>query len=87
MNNDREEIPPEDECVIHYHPVPPAELSRYSIERDVHSERDIANYVEGQAPDEAIHHVELIKREVVVGEVYESGTLQQIKAAGGSSLI
>jgi hypothetical protein len=71
MNNDREEIPPEDECVIHYHPVPPAELSRYSIERDVHSERDIANYVEGQAPDEAIHHVELIKREVVVGEVYE----------------
>lgn len=71
MNNDREETPPEDECVIHDHPVPAAELFRYSIERDVHSERDIANYVEGQAPDEAIHHVELIKREAVVGEVYE----------------
>ena len=71
MNNDREENLPADECVFHDHPVPAEELSRYSIERDIHSERDIANYVEGQAPDEVIHHVELIKREIVVGEVYE----------------
>ena len=69
MNNDHQEALPEDECIIHDHPILAAELSRYSIERDVHSERDIANYVEGQAPDEAIHHVELIKREVVVGDV------------------
>lgn len=52
MKNDSEEIPLEDECVTHNHPVPAAELARYSIERDTHSERDIASYVEGQAPDE-----------------------------------
>lgn len=58
-------------CVIHAHPVPPEELGRYSVERDQHSERDIANYVEGQAPDETIQHVERIKKEVVVGDIYE----------------
>jgi len=58
-------------CVIHTHPVPPEELGRYSVERDQHSERDIANYVEGQAPDETIQHVERIKKEVVVGDIYE----------------
>lgn len=67
MENDRHVRPTDDECVIHDHPVPPEELGRYSIERDLHSERDIASYVEGQAPDETVQHVERIKKEVVVG--------------------
>jgi len=58
-------------CVFHDHPVPPDELSRYSPERDFHAEKDIASYVEGQAPDEVVLHVERIKKEVAVGEVYE----------------
>ncbi|EMR0690120.1 gamma-glutamylcyclotransferase [Pseudomonas aeruginosa] len=61
----------EGECVFHDHPVPPDELSRYSPDRDFHAERDIASYVEGQAPDEVVLHVEKIKKEVAVGEVYE----------------
>lgn len=71
MSSSREESHSKDEDVIHDHPIPASELARYSIERDVHSEREIGNYVEGQAPDEVVHHVELIKREVVVGDAYE----------------
>jgi hypothetical protein len=62
---------PETECVVHDHPVPASELGRYSVERDPHSEQDIASYVEGQAPDETVQHVERVKREVVLGDVYE----------------
>ncbi len=32
---------------------------------------DIANYVHGQARDETVQHVEKVKQEVVLGEVYE----------------
>lgn len=60
-----------EDCVVHDHPVPPEELSRYSVDRDPYSEADIANYVEGQAPDEEVHHVERIKTEVVLGDTYE----------------
>jgi hypothetical protein len=61
----------EENHVAHTHPVPAGELSRYSIDGDRHSEADIANYVHGQAPDETVQHVEKIKQEVVLGEVYE----------------
>jgi hypothetical protein len=72
MEKESEDQEPEqDECVIHTHPVPPGELDRYSVEGDPHSERDIASYVEGQAPDESIQHVEKIKHEIVIGDVYE----------------
>jgi hypothetical protein len=60
-----------DDCIVHTHPVPAGELSRYSVEGDPHSETDIANYVHGQARDETVQHVEKIKQEVVLGEVYE----------------
>lgn len=60
-----------DECIVHTHPVPAGELSRYSVEGDPHSEADIANYVSGQARDETVQHVEKIKHEVVLGETYE----------------
>jgi hypothetical protein len=67
------ESPPEDadECVVPTHPVPPEELHRYSPERDVLAEQDIAGYVEWQASDEAVQHVEQVKREVVLGQVYD----------------
>jgi hypothetical protein len=60
-----------DECVVPSHPVPAQELARYSVESDLHSERDIANYVESQARDESVQHVERIKREIVLGGTYE----------------
>lgn len=59
------------ECVIHEHPVPPGELNRYAVESDPHSEIDIARYMEIQAQDETVQHVEKIKREIVLGEAYD----------------
>lgn len=58
-------------CTVPSHPVPARELAQYSVERDPHSEQDIANYVEGQARDETVQHVEKIKQEVVLGDIYE----------------
>jgi len=62
---------PETECVVHDHPVPASELGRYSVDRDPHSEQDIASYVEGQARDEVVQHVERVKCEVVLGDTYD----------------
>lgn len=62
---------PEGECVMHEHPVPPGELDRYAVESDPHSEMDIARYVETEAQDETVQHVERIKREIALGEAYD----------------
>ncbi|MBL0312784.1 MAG: gamma-glutamylcyclotransferase [Holophagaceae bacterium] len=72
MDN-KQNVEPEEpnECVVHDHPVPPEELGRYSVEMDPHSEQDIAGYLEGQAPDETVQHVERIKKEIVLSDVYE----------------
>ena len=59
------------ECVTHSHPVPADKLGLYSVERDPHSEADIASYVEGQARGEAVQHVERIKHEMILGERYD----------------
>lgn len=59
------------DCAVHTHPIPAGELSKYSVDGDPPSEADIANYVEGQARDESIQHVERIKREIVLGDPYE----------------
>ena len=61
----------QDECVVHTHPVPAGELSRYSVEGDPHLEMDIANYVHREAQDENVQHVERIKTEIICGEVYD----------------
>lgn len=71
MNSESEKDPVEGECVVHTHPVPAGELSRYSVDGDPHSEMDIANYMLGQARDEIVQHVEKVKQEIVLGEVYE----------------
>jgi hypothetical protein len=60
-----------DGCVIPSHPVPAEELDRYSVTRDPHSEQNIANYVEAEAQDETVQHVERVKREAVLGAIYE----------------
>lgn len=60
-----------DECVVHDHPVPPEELHRYTTVRDPAAEQDIANYVEGQARDEEVQHVEKVKTEYVAGTTYD----------------
>lgn len=53
------------------HPVPAEHLRRYSVERDPFAEQDIADYVHSQARDEAVAHVERVKREVILGDPYE----------------
>lgn len=60
-----------DQCVVHDHPVPPGELDRYNADSDPHSEMDIARYVEVEAQDETVQHVERIKREIVLGDTYD----------------
>jgi len=65
-NNDEEA-----NCTIPSNLIPADELSRYSADRDPHLEQDIANYVQGQAPDEVVQNVEKVKQEVVLGEIYE----------------
>ncbi|MCG7926273.1 MAG: gamma-glutamylcyclotransferase [Candidatus Thiodiazotropha taylori] len=72
MESDKDNnIDSTDDCIVHDHPVPPEQLSRYSIDRDHYSESDIASYVEGQAQNENILHVERIKKEIVLGDIYE----------------
>jgi hypothetical protein len=61
---------PTDECVVHDHPVPP-EVGRYSVERDPAAEQDIARYVQMEASDETVQHVERVKIEYVMGDRYE----------------
>ncbi|QND51676.1 gamma-glutamylcyclotransferase [Phyllobacterium sp. 628] len=54
------------------HPLPADQLGRYSAERDFHAERDIADYVEGQARgEETVLNVERVKTEYVMGAPYD----------------
>lgn len=60
------------ECVLPPdHPIPPELLHRYSVDRDPFAEQDIADYVHSQAHDEVVSHVERVKSEAVMGEIYE----------------
>jgi hypothetical protein len=59
------------ECVVPGDPIPPELVATYSPVRDQHRERDIAQYIEGQAKDETVKHVEKVKEEFVMGERYE----------------
>lgn len=72
MENKKQKATPEgDKCVVHAHRVPAGELGRYRIDSDPHSELDIARYVEVEAPDQSVQHVERLKTEIVLGDVYE----------------
>jgi len=63
--------PESDDCIVHDHPVPPEEMWRYSPDRDRHEEQGIIDYMNGQARDEKVLHVERVKSEYVSGSEYE----------------
>jgi hypothetical protein len=63
--------PESSECVIPGPEIPAHELHKYMSESDQHSAQDIARYVEIEASDEVVLHVEKVKSEVVLGDVYE----------------
>lgn len=66
------ETPPESECVLPpEEPIPAELLRRYSVDRDPFAEQDVADYMASQAHDEDVRHVELVKREVVMGDPYD----------------
>ena len=71
MSDDNPEKLGTSDCVIPPGPLPAEALGRYSVERDPHREQDIAAYVEIEAPDESVKHVERVKEEVVLGARYE----------------
>jgi hypothetical protein len=60
-----------DDCAVPSLPIPAETLAKYAVDRDVHTEKDIARYVELQAEDEIIKHVEKVKTEIVLGDSYE----------------
>ena len=62
---------PKEDCVVSSAPAPAEALAQYAVDRDVHSEKDIARYVELEARDEVVEHVEKVKTEVVLGDSYE----------------
>lgn len=66
-----EEIGEMEDCTLPTHPLIPADDSRYRVVSDPHSENDISNYVNSQAPDEMVHHIEKIREETLRGETYE----------------
>lgn len=53
------------------HPVPADQLGRYSPERDYNAEKEISEYVEGQARGETVQHVERVTVEYVMATPYE----------------
>jgi hypothetical protein len=71
MSDGDADKPDTSDCVVPSHAIPAEELGRYSVERDTHREKDIADYVESQARGESVQHVERVKQEVVLGDVYE----------------
>jgi hypothetical protein len=62
---------PKEDCIVPSGPIPAEALGKYSVDRDVHSENDIARYVELEASDEIVKHVEKVKTEIVLGDSYD----------------
>lgn len=62
---------PQSECVVGYISLPEENSGRYSPTRDPDAEQDIARYVEIEASDETVKHVERVKQEIVLGDAYE----------------
>lgn len=60
----------DDDCVVPTQ-FPPEVVASYVVESDPHAEKDIADYVSGQAHGETITHVERIRTEYICGKAYE----------------
>lgn len=72
MTDDADGEPVEGDCTLPPdHPVPADQLGRYSPERDYDAENEIAEYVESQASDETVQHVERVTVEYIMGTQYE----------------
>lgn len=71
INSEPDDSQNDDKCVVHDHPVPPELLDRYSPDNDPDAEQDITNYVQGQAIGEAVQHVQRVKIEYIMGDIYE----------------
>jgi hypothetical protein len=71
MSNVDSKDPENTDCVVPQHAVPAEELGRYSVQRDPDSESDISQYVELEAEGESVRHVEKVKEESILGEVYD----------------
>jgi hypothetical protein len=72
MSNQTEDNKPKGDCTLPPdHPLTADQLGRYSPGRDYYAEKEIGDYVEGQARDETVQHVERVKTEYVMGEPYE----------------
>jgi hypothetical protein len=62
---------PNQDCIVPSAPIPAETLAKYAVDRDVHSEKDIAWYIELQAQGEMVEHVEKVKTEIVLGDSYD----------------
>src|SRR6266851_9926331 len=73
MNDQPEHNKLDSDCTLPPdHPLPADQLGRYSPERDFYAEKEIAEYVEGQARgEETVQNVERVKTEYVMGTPYE----------------
>lgn len=71
MSNDSKNTPEEDACVTpDGFAVPAEEMGRYSADRDLDLEQDVAEFVESQTRGETVRHVEKIKSEYIFGTEY-----------------
>jgi hypothetical protein len=62
----------EDDCTLPPdQPLPADQLGRYSPARDYNAEKNVALYVEREAPDESVQNVEQMTVEYVMGTPYE----------------
>lgn len=73
MSDEPEKYESVSECSLPpAHPLPSDQLGSYSPERDFYAEKEIGEYVEGQARgEEKVQNVERVKTEYVMGEPYE----------------
>lgn len=58
------------DCALPPHPIAASKLSSYYVNSDPDSEQEIARYVEIEARDEKVQHVERVKDEIVLGDTY-----------------
>ena len=70
----------DEDNIVHHHPLPPAELERYSMSRDPAAEQDITNYVQAETLDETVMHVERVRTEYIIGEAFEIWDVTTAKA-------
>ncbi len=72
MSGGKRDEASEEDCTVPTQPIPPSEIARYSADRDPDAEADIAHYVELEARDEIVQHVERVRTDFIMGEKFEA---------------